>query len=144
MRWMAGAAAGVAIAVLTGCAAGEEPAAAPQQTTGHDTAAPTTAAGQGDTASGDQGDARITRAEITVSDGKVNGPGDTVRVPIGGQVELVVRSDVADEVHVHGFDQSAAVAPGKPATLRFTAVAPGKFEVELERSKLALVELEVR
>lgn len=136
MRLRAGLAAGVAIAALTGCAAGGEPAAAPQRSTGHDSAAPTT--------SGGQGDAHTERVEITVADGKVNGPGDTVRVPVGGQVELVVRSDVADEVHVHGFDKSAEVEPGEPATLRFTAVAPGIFEVELERSKLGLVDLEVR
>lgn len=60
------------------------------------------------------------------------------------QVELVVTSALADEVHVHGYDLSADVAPGAPATIRFKANAPGLFEVELESRGLPIAELEVR
>jgi uncharacterized cupredoxin-like copper-binding protein len=77
-------------------------------------------------------------------------PGDeapTVRkftVKQGRQVELVVKSELADEVHLHGYDLSADVAPGEPATIRFKATAPGLFEAELESRSLPIAELEVR
>ena len=62
----------------------------------------------------------------------------------GRDVVMTVTSDVADEVHVHGYDLMADVAPGAPATIRFTADAPGRFEIELENSAVQIAELEVR
>jgi hypothetical protein len=62
----------------------------------------------------------------------------------GRIVVITVTSDVADHVHVHGYDLMADVAPGKPATIRFTADAPGRFEVELEDTGVQIAELEVR
>jgi hypothetical protein len=62
----------------------------------------------------------------------------------GRVVALVVRSALTDHVHVHGYDLMADVAPGAPATIRFTADAPGRFEIELEESGLQIAELEVR
>ena len=62
----------------------------------------------------------------------------------GRLVVIRVTSDIADLVHVHGYDLMADVAPGKPATIRFTATAPGRFELELEDRGLELAELEVR
>jgi hypothetical protein len=60
------------------------------------------------------------------------------------QVVFVVKSELADEVHLHGYDLSADVAPGAPATIRFKANAPGLFEAELESRSLPIAELEVR
>jgi hypothetical protein len=62
----------------------------------------------------------------------------------GRQVELVVQSELADEVHVHGYDLMGDVAPGKPVTIAFSATAPGRFEIELEEHALQIAELEVR
>jgi len=62
----------------------------------------------------------------------------------GDAVVLRVVADVADEVHLHGYDRSADVGPGKPAQISFTADIPGVFEVELEQRKQKLLELEVR
>ena len=62
----------------------------------------------------------------------------------GRIVVITVNSDVADEVHLHGYDLTADVAPGAPATIRFTADAPGRFELELEQSGVQIAELEVR
>ena len=49
--------------------------------------------------------------------------GGVKHVPIaqGEQVLLIVRSDVEDEVHLHGYDLAAEVAPGQPAQIRFRA-----------------------
>ena len=62
----------------------------------------------------------------------------------GRQVVVIVRTELTDHVHLHGYDLMADVGPGKPATIRFTATAPGRFELELEDRGLAIAELEVR
>lgn len=85
-----------------------------------------------------------TTIDVTVSGGKASTPQQLVDVPVGSPVELVVTSDVADEVHVHGYDETADVAPGSPARLAFTASIPGVFEVELETAKLRLLQLRVQ
>jgi hypothetical protein len=54
------------------------------------------------------------------------------QVAEGDEVLLIVTSDVEDEVHLHGYDLAAAVAPGNPARIRFTADSVGEFEIELE------------
>ena len=65
----------------------------------------------------------------------------TVRKP--QRVELVVHSDVADEVHVHGYDLMRDVAPGSPARIGFAATIPGRFEIELEGRGVQIAELTV-
>jgi hypothetical protein len=65
-------------------------------------------------------------------------------VALDSDVVVTVTSDVADEVHLHGYDLSADVAPGAPATIRFEANAPGRFEIELENTGVQIAELEVR
>ena len=64
-------------------------------------------------------------------------------IDLDSRVELVVRADVADEVHLHGYDLSADVAPGQPARISFTADVVGEFEVELEQLGIPLAELTV-
>ena len=71
--------------------------------------------------------------------------GDTRhQVRRGEVVRLVVASDVADEVHVHGYDDKAEVPAGGTVELSFTADIPGVFEVELERQGRRLLTLEVQ
>ncbi len=83
-----------------------------------------------------------TTIEMSIAAGAVTG-GGRQQVTLGDQVRLVVTSDVADEVHVHGYDLTAEVGPDRPATLEFPADIPGIFEVELETSHLPLLELVV-
>lgn len=80
---------------------------------------------------------------VSYAAGQVSGDVGKVAVRVGSVVDLVVTSDVADEVHLHGYDKSVDVAAGGTATLRFTADIPGGFEVELERLSKHLVELQV-
>jgi hypothetical protein len=82
--------------------------------------------------------------EVRVAGGKVQGGVRRERVQSGDTVVLRVVADVADEVHLHGYDRTANVAPGKPAQIRFTADITGVFEVELEQRKQPLLMLEVR
>lgn len=61
----------------------------------------------------------------------------------GDRVALVVTSDVADEVHVHGYDVSRDIAAGGTVRIRFKATLPGRFEVELEERGVPIAELTV-
>ena len=45
---------------------------------------------------------------------------------------VIVNSDVSDHVHLHGYDVTRDVGPGKPARLAFRATIVGTVEVELE------------
>ena len=62
----------------------------------------------------------------------------------GQTVEVVVQSDVADEVHIHGYDLHKDVEAGGTTRIRFKAGLTGVFEAELESRKLQIVELTVR
>lgn len=81
---------------------------------------------------------------ITVRDGEVSGVPSRVKVAAGSTVQLRVDSDVADEVHLHGYDKSVDVEPGRTARLTFTASISGLFEVELESRGLRLTQLQVQ
>jgi hypothetical protein len=65
------------------------------------------------------------------------------KVREGSDVVIHVTADVSDEVHFHGYDLSANVAPGKPAEIEFTADIPGQFEIELENRGQLIGVLEV-
>jgi hypothetical protein len=82
--------------------------------------------------------------EATVTGDKVETASRRVRIDRGQKVRIRVQADRAEEVHLHGHDLSANVAPGRPAVIDFTADAPGVFEVELEQAHLRLFELQVQ
>ncbi len=86
---------------------------------------------------------QVVRARIVVA-GDVAPTVKRFSVQRDRQVVLVVESALTDHVHVHGYDLMADVAPGAPATIRFKATAPGRFEIELEDRGLQIGELEVR
>ena len=81
---------------------------------------------------------------VVFRDGRVRGGVQTFSFEQGDQIRLIVRSDVADHVHVHGFDLFADVAPGHPAQFTFRADLTGGFEIELEDRHVPLAELRVR
>ena len=82
--------------------------------------------------------------EIRVTGGRPVGGVARIDARPGDVVRLAVRADAADEVHVHGYDRSAAVGPEKTARVSFRATLEGVFEVELERSGVEIARLEVR
>jgi hypothetical protein len=120
---------------------------------GDDNAAPTTPTAAQTTTAATTTEPEVTTtapAEPQAVQISVSVPGDkapTVKhfsIKQDSQVVFVVKSELADEVHLHGYDLSADVAPGEPATIRFKANAPGLFEAELESRSLPIAELEVR
>ena len=66
------------------------------------------------------------------------------KIKKGESVLLVVRSDIADELHLHGYDVSREVAAGGTARIAFVAKIPGRFELELENSGVQLADLTVQ
>lgn len=85
----------------------------------------------------------VQRIEVTLRGGAVTGGVARYAVPLSSTVELVVGSDVPDEVHLHGYDQHSYVTAGATTTLRFVADVPGVFEVELEQRGTQLAQLAV-
>ena len=82
---------------------------------------------------------------IELRGGKPVGGVQKIAVTKGGSVRLVVSSpDSSSEVHVHGYDLRRDLAPGRPASFRFTADIEGAFEVELEDTATKIASLEVR
>lgn len=133
------------VLAVTGC--GDGGAAGPAATpTPAETASPTTdPADEGASPASpeaDEDDADVT-ADVTVEDGQVAGGVERIPIQVGETVALRVASDVADTVHVHGYDLHASVAPDEPAVMQFPADIPGVFEVELEQRGLLIAELEV-
>jgi hypothetical protein len=84
------------------------------------------------------------RIEVDYAAGAVTGGVLRYGVPLGSTVELVVASDVADEVHLHGYDRRSFVTAGASTTIRLVADLPGVFEAELEQRAVPLAELQVR
>ena len=84
------------------------------------------------------------KVHITYRGGKLSGDTGTVPIEKGADVQLMVRADIEDEVHLHGYDIAAEVAPGHPARINFKADDAGKFIAELEHLALHIVTLRVK
>jgi hypothetical protein len=80
---------------------------------------------------------------ITVSGGKPVGGIEKIKVNKGETINLVVKSDVADEIHIHGYDFHKDVAAGGTVRFRFPATIDGSFEIELEGRKQQIAALTV-
>jgi plastocyanin len=82
--------------------------------------------------------------EVEIAEGRVSTDDDRVEVRRGDTVRIVVTSDVDDEVHVHGVEQTAALVAGETATVEFTVDEAGLFEVETHEGDLLLFQLLVQ
>jgi hypothetical protein len=83
------------------------------------------------------------RVVIRVENAEPVGGVQEYDVEQGEEVVLVVHADVEDEVHLHGYDLTAEVAPNRPARIRFHAEDVGQFEIELEARAVPIGELVV-
>lgn len=83
------------------------------------------------------------RISVAWAGGQATGDTGKIAVPLGANVEIVVTSDKADELHLHGYDLSAKVAAGGSATLRFAATIAGVFELEFHGADRELLKLQV-
>ena len=81
---------------------------------------------------------------VVVKGGKPVGGIQRATVKKGQTVAIVVHSDVADEVHVHGYDLHKDVVAGGTVRITFPATIVGEFEAELESRKLQIVGFTVK
>jgi len=81
---------------------------------------------------------------VLVKGGKPVGGIQRATVKKGQKVAIVVHSDVADEVHVHGYDLMKDVESGGTVRIVFPATITGVFEAELEDRKLQIIEFTVK
>jgi hypothetical protein len=84
-----------------------------------------------------------TLERIVVRGGKPVGGVKRLEYENGERVRFSVRSDVADEVHVHGFDIKKDVSARGSVRVAFPADIEGVFEIELEHSHVQIGELRV-
>ncbi|MFN2478119.1 MAG: hypothetical protein ABR615_02970 [Pseudonocardiaceae bacterium] len=127
---MAIATGAVLIGILGGC--GQGTATVPGSNPGGPSAAPGRAPAL-----------TVRTISVKVRGGKASGDTGKVTVPLGTPVVISVSSDVADEIHVHGYERAVKVPAASTASVVFTANKPGTFDVELENPKLALLQLQV-
>jgi hypothetical protein len=81
---------------------------------------------------------------IRVVNGQPQGGIKTLSFAKGDRVQLRVVSDVADEIHIHGYDLKKDVAKGGSVSFSFPATIEGRFEIELEHAGTQIANLEVR
>ena len=86
---------------------------------------------------------KVARVNIVVRGGRPVGGIRRATVARNRRVILTVRSDVSDHVHLHGYDVMRDVGPGMPGRIDFRATIPGRFEVELEDSRLQIADITV-
>jgi len=80
---------------------------------------------------------------VTVVNGKPDGGVKILRYKKGDTVDLTVKSDTADEIHIHGYDLHKDVEKGGSVHFSFPATIDGEFEIELEEAKQQLASLRV-
>ena len=67
---------------------------------------------------------------IRLAGGGVQGGERRITVSKDDVARIEVASDAPDEIHLHGYDVTKSVAPGKPARFRIDANIEGVFEIE--------------
>jgi glucose/arabinose dehydrogenase len=81
--------------------------------------------------------------DLVFEGGAVSVADDRIDIDAGDTVVINATSDVAEEIHVHGYDLFVDLEPGVAGSISFAADIPGIFEVEFERTATFAFELEV-
>jgi FtsP/CotA-like multicopper oxidase with cupredoxin domain len=123
----------VAVVVLTASGGDdEEPAGTSAQATATGTAAPEATETPTSTPTPKPEPPLVTQGTVT-----------KLRFKQGETVRFRVRANVADEVHVHGYDLMKDIEPGETITFSFPADITGIFEIELENAGEQIAQLRV-
>ena len=125
----------LAAVALAGCGSDDGESASSSDTTA------TTVTTTTETTTTEAGTPTIVR--IIVVDGQSQGGIVRQTVNKDDQVVLVVTSDVADEIHLHGYDIARDVDAGGTVRLPFKATIPGRFEAELESRSVQIADITV-
>lgn len=80
---------------------------------------------------------------ITVEGGKPKGGVEKLEFTKGDTIRFRVKSDVAEEIHFHGYDVAKDVEAGGSVRFSVPGKIDGRFEVELEHSGVQIAEIRV-
>lgn len=80
---------------------------------------------------------------VSVTGNKVDGGPQVLEVKVGDPVRIEVTSDTANEVHVHGYDLTGTLDPGKTTRIDLVADKAGQWEIELHDGNVLLATLRV-
>jgi hypothetical protein len=128
------AASTVASIALVGCGSNDSESASSTDTTTTETTTATETTTEAE---------KPTEVKVVVVNGTPQGGIVRQTVDKNDRVVLVVTSDVADEIHLHGYDKAKDVAAGGTIRLPFEATIPGRFEAELESRGVQIAEITV-
>jgi FtsP/CotA-like multicopper oxidase with cupredoxin domain len=103
----------------------------------------TPAAGAPASTSSTPAPAQTPEQQVRVVGAKASGGIQTIKVNKGDTVRFAVTSDVADEIHVHGYDLKRDVPKNGTVHFRFKATIDGIFVVELESRAQQIAKLVV-
>jgi ABC-type glycerol-3-phosphate transport system substrate-binding protein len=131
------------VLALAGCGGGSSSSTSTSPTTSTSPGTTTTGTTTAGAAATTTANAPVT-IRVLVKGGKPVGGIQRATVKKGQTVAIVVHSDVADEVHVHGYDLHKDVSAGGTVRIAFPATIVGEFEAELESRKLQIVEFTVK
>jgi hypothetical protein len=81
---------------------------------------------------------------IEVKNAKPVGGVQKLVVKKNGQVTFTVKSDTADEIHVHGYNFMKDVPKGGSVSFDFPAKIDGEFDIELEKRGEQIASLQVK
>lgn len=137
--------------LLAGCGSDAEPgsAASSPSASASESASASSSASASESASESAGESATPAPEGTVvslriEGGAVRPEGSVVRVAVGEPVTLQIRSDVADELHVHSTPEQEIAFEAGRSEHRLVIDRPGVVDVESHELGLVLVRLEVR
>ena len=80
---------------------------------------------------------------VEIRDGEPVGGVQEIEFESGSEASFEVRSDAADELHLHGYDAYIDVAPGKTSKYEFKADIEGLFELESHTTGVVMAEISV-
>ena len=81
---------------------------------------------------------------IEVKNAKPVGGVQNLVVKKNGRVTFTVKSDTADEIHVHGYNLMKDVEKGGSVSFDFPAKIDGEFDIELEKLGEQIASLQVK
>ncbi|WP_280425334.1 hypothetical protein [Nocardia carnea] len=85
------------------------------------------------------------RLPVRIANGVVTPVDSRLDARVGQPVEVIVDSDVSDELHVHANpDHTFGVVPGTGQRFRFAVEVPGRVEIELHHAGVTVATLLVR
>lgn len=143
--WTAAATGALLLVLAGGCAAADDTADGVASPSAPPSLSPSpTKSDPAETNPVEDPNGNVQTVAVRIEGGDVQPPPDRVKVVLGQRVRIVVESDVADEIHVHGYELEAEVTPTEPAAIEFVADEPGLFEVETHETGTLLFQLQVQ